>query len=96
MRFWQVNIEFHIFIKGRVQGVGFRWYANNLAQNLGVNGWVRNNADGSVEIVAQGNKENLISFVDKLKSGPPSANVVSLDKQEKKILEKYKDFKVAY
>ncbi len=92
----ELNIEYHILIKGRVQGVGFRWFTQTLAEKLGVFGWVRNNYDGTVEIIAQGPEDILDDFINKLKSGPPSANVSSLEKEKRNIIKEYKNFQVAY
>ncbi|MCR4325088.1 MAG: acylphosphatase [Candidatus Curtissbacteria bacterium] len=62
-------------IYGKVHGVLFRRYAKAEADELGLVGWVRNNKDGSVEIVAQGDEGKLKQFVDWCKKGPPMANV---------------------
>ena len=50
-------------VRGRVQGVGFRWFVEREAHILGIAGWVRNNADGSVEILAQGTHDQLSGCV---------------------------------
>ncbi len=62
-------------VKGRVQGVGFRWFVEREAQMLGVAGWVRNNHDGSVEVLATGNREQLSELHKRLRSGPRAARV---------------------
>lgn len=62
-------------IHGRVQGVGFRWAARQKALQLGLNGWVRNRADGGVETVAEGPAEALKGFVEWLHRGPDGASV---------------------
>src|SRR5262250_2009619 len=62
-------------VRGRVQGVGFRWFVEHEAHMLGVAGWVRNNADGSVEVMAQGSREQLARLRTKLRQGPRAARV---------------------
>jgi acylphosphatase len=52
----------HYLVKGRVQGVGFRWYVHREAGALGLRGWVRNTEDGHVEVVASGEPEELASL----------------------------------
>lgn len=59
-------VQAHIFYSGIVHGVGFRFTAERFAQELGVNGWVRNLSDGRVEIVAESSKENVQEFIDRL------------------------------
>jgi acylphosphatase len=49
----------HLLVKGRVQGVGFRWFVHREAAEIGLRGWVRNTADGHVEIVAAGTPADL-------------------------------------
>ena len=65
----------HARITGRVQGVGFRYYVMGEAETIGLSGWVRNRRDGSVEVVAEGEKEQLSSLVLSLKRGPRSSIV---------------------
>lgn len=62
-------------IYGRVQGVFFRQWAVGQARELGVSGWVRNRADGSVEAHVAGGVRAVIQMVDRLREGPPSARV---------------------
>jgi acylphosphatase len=66
-------------VRGRVQGVGFRFYVQSEAQQLGVTGWVRNNADGAVEVLASGSVEQLAALHAKLRSGPRAARVDDID-----------------
>lgn len=66
-------------IHGRVQGVAFRWYARDRARALGLTGWVRNRADGSVQAVAEGGREALEAFRDWASRGPDSARVDHLE-----------------
>jgi len=69
----------HIFISGRVQGVAFRYYSQKTAQKLGVTGWTRNCMNGKVEIMVEGEKENVIQFIDWCHVGPWSAIVENVD-----------------
>jgi acylphosphatase len=62
-------------IRGRVQGVGFRYFAQATAAREGLHGWVRNLPDGSVEVSAEGEAESVERFERHLRHGPPSARV---------------------
>lgn len=62
-------------VHGSVQGVGFRWFAQREAARLGVVGWVANQADGTVEVVAEGTHAALISMAAALRAGPAAATV---------------------
>jgi len=65
----------YILIDGRVQGVGFRYFALQKANEFCIFGWVRNTPDGKVEIEAEGNPQNLKNFIDWMKIGPSRAIV---------------------
>jgi acylphosphatase len=65
-------------ITGRVQGVGFRWATRRTAAALGLSGWVRNRADGTVEVQAQGDEEAVVDLLRFLHHGPPGAMVTSV------------------
>lgn len=67
--------RFTALISGRVQGVGFRYYAERQAKRLAIAGCISNLADGTVEIVAEGNEEALERLLDWCHQGPPSAAV---------------------
>ena len=69
-------------VKGHVQGVGFRWFTVRAAQNRGITGWVRNNPNGTVETVAEGDADSIREFIDELHRGPMSAAVKSVDYNE--------------
>ncbi|HKI88828.1 MAG TPA: acylphosphatase, partial [Draconibacterium sp.] len=64
-------IQYEINIKGRVQGVGFRYFTQKKANEFHIKGWVKNSPDGRVEIVAQGDETDVNTFIDHLKMGPP-------------------------
>jgi acylphosphatase len=65
----------HILIAGRVQGVGFRWFARVAARRLELSGWVRNRDDGTVEVAASGPQDRLDQFRRQLSRGPDAASV---------------------
>jgi acylphosphatase len=71
-------------VRGRVQGVGFRWFVEREAHLLGIAGWVRNNADGSVEVLAIGSREQLIGLQSRLRQGPRAARVDDVEERETK------------
>ncbi|PYP84520.1 MAG: acylphosphatase [Candidatus Angelobacter sp. Gp1-AA117] len=62
-------------VRGRVQGVGFRWFVDHEARQLGLAGWVRNNIDGTVEVLAMGNDQQLATLFSRLRQGPRAARV---------------------
>jgi acylphosphatase len=65
-------------ITGRVQGVGFRFYMERKARELGITGWVRNRRDGAVEAVVQGNAAAVESMIAWARRGPASAVVAEV------------------
>jgi acylphosphatase len=91
-----MKVRAHVIITGRVQGVYFRGNTRNEAIKNNVNGWVRNLADGRVEAVFEGDKENvdkLISFAGK---GPSGAKVRDLDIKWEEYTGEFGDFKIIY
>ena len=81
-----------IIISGRVQGVFFRYKTKHEAEKLGLTGWVRNNGDGSVEILAEGDKDKLEELVKWCKEGPRSAQVKNVEVKWLLYLEEFKKF----
>ena len=67
-----------LVVHGKVQGVGFRFFVANTADRLGVSGWTRNLSDGSVEILAHGNRQTLDEFTEAVRIGPPGSKVERL------------------
>jgi len=65
----------HLRVTGRVQGVGFRWFVMDRAQEAGVCGWVRNERDGSVEAVVQGPPPVVETVIEAVRRGPMGARV---------------------
>jgi acylphosphatase len=69
-------------VRGRVQGVGFRWFVEREAYTLGVAGWVRNTPDSTVEVFAQGTREQLAGLRSRLQEGPRAARVDAVTESE--------------
>lgn len=65
----------HFLIRGRVQGVGFRWFVHREAEDLGLRGWVRNTESGEVECVAAGDPEDLAELRTALRKGSRGSRV---------------------
>ena len=81
-------------VRGRVQGVGFRWFVEREARLLGVAGWVRNNADGAVEVLAQGSREQLSNLRVRLLQGPRAARVDDVDESEAHLTQGLTTFRI--
>jgi len=69
-------------VRGRVQGVGFRWFVEREAAILQVAGWVRNNYDGTVEVLAQGTRDQLAGLHSRLREGPRAARIDEVEVSE--------------
>ena len=69
------NIRVHIWVKGRVQAVGFRAHVEFHSLQIGVFGWVRNIGRDTVEAVAEGTREQIEQFIEMVKTGPPASRV---------------------
>jgi acylphosphatase len=70
----------HLIISGCVQGVGFRWWVRGQARRLGLSGWVRNRADGTVELTAAGPAEAVEQLAAACQGGPSAARVDSVER----------------
>jgi acylphosphatase len=81
-------------VRGRVQGVGFRWFVEREAHTLGVAGWVRNNFDGSVEVLAMGSRDQLSSLRSRLREGPRAARVDDVEEFEAQPVAGLKTFRI--
>lgn len=81
-------------VRGRVQGVGFRWFVEREAHLLGVAGAVRNKPDGSVEVIAQGTPEQLAGLHGRLREGPRAARVDEVDVSEAEVQPGLSSFRI--
>jgi acylphosphatase len=72
----------HVYVRGRVQGVAFRWSAHRKGQELGLRGWVRNVTDGRVETCFLGDDAAIATMLGWLTHGPPAARVDDISARE--------------
>jgi len=86
------KVRAHLLISGRVQGVAFRYYTQDIAQSLEIKGWVRNCWDGKVEIVAEGEEEKVKKLISRCYQGPGSAIVEKLDIEWEKYRGEFNSF----
>jgi acylphosphatase len=87
---------YHYIVKGRVQGVAFRFYTQKAARDYNIEGTVKNLYNGDVEVYAQGEEENIRQFEVFLRSGPPAAHVLQLIKEESDTPLKYPGFQIIF
>ncbi len=86
-----------MIVSGKVQGVGFRYTTQMKAKEIGINGWVKNLVDGTVEIEAEGDAQKVYKFVDIIKAGPSRfIKVDNVDIETYEELKNYQDFDVVY
>ena len=89
-------IRVHLTITGKVQGVFFRDHTQRKAEELGVTGWVANNADGSVSVVAEGSENKINDFVDWCGSGPSTAEVEKVEVEKLGYMREFSEFNIRY
>ena len=90
----ELTITRNFLVRGRVQGVGFRWYVEREAQMLGIVGWVRNNYDGDVEVLATGTREQLARLRERLQTGPRAARIDRVEEFEGQPVKGLKSFRI--
>jgi len=86
--------EVHAIVVGKVQGVWFRAWTRDLANEMGVTGWVRNTTEDNVEAVGQGDTELLNAFLERLHEGPPLARVTRIDSSWHDVKTQFSRFEV--
>ncbi|MCM8541394.1 MAG: acylphosphatase [Lentisphaeraceae bacterium] len=89
-------LRFHILVSGRVQGVGYRYFAEEKARRSRVSGWVKNLPDGRVEAEIQGQEGDLLELISILRKGPPLGIVKDIVKYEVPLEEKDNTFCIRY
>jgi len=90
------KVRAHLIITGIVQGVFFRMETQRAAAKYGVNGWVRNKRDGSVEAMLEGEKGNVESLIEWCRQGPPRATVNDVDIRWEDFQAEFSDFSVRH
>jgi acylphosphatase len=68
----------YLLVSGRVQGVGYRWFASSQAESLGLTGWARNRREGTVELEVFGPRPRIEKLVQHLREGPPASDVTEV------------------
>ncbi len=86
----------HVIVSGRVQGVAFRYFAQRLAADLSLTGWVRNLHDGRVETVAEGEKGKLEEYVARIHEGPSLARVDDMECFWGDYRAEFEDFRIVF
>ena len=90
------GVRVHLLIKGRVQGVGFRYTALDEAMRLGLTGWVRNTRDGHVEVVAEGSEDQVRRLVTWSHAGPRGALVTDVQQHLLPYTGEFDGFRIRY
>ena len=90
----QNRLSIHVFVSGRVQGVGYRKFAQRQARELKLAGWVRNRMDGRVEAFASGTQTELNLWLEALNKGPLFSQVEKVDSKEVKATDLPTDFAI--
>jgi len=85
-----------IRIHGKVQGVGYRFFATRVARRLGLKGTISNNRDGTVDAVVEGEKDVINDWIEELKEGPRYAEVTKIDQETKDFTGRLGDFDVKF
>jgi len=88
------KIRAHLYVSGRVQGVGFRSSAMARAQSLDINGWVKNLADGRIEAVFEGEENNVKEMIKWMKKGPLFAKVDGVEVSIEDSKNRHKVFQI--
>ncbi|MGD9016959.1 MAG: acylphosphatase [Desulfobacterales bacterium] len=88
------SVRAHVWIRGKVQGVAFRWETRRVAQAHGVCGWVRNLRDGRVEGVFEGDREDVESVLNWCRQGPPIARVEDLSIEWEAVTGEHNGFSI--
>ncbi|MBT4870673.1 MAG: acylphosphatase [Candidatus Diapherotrites archaeon] len=89
-------MQLHIIVKGRVQGVCFRYNVKKVAESLGIDGWVKNISDGDVEALFEGSEIKLIEMLTFVNKGPFGSRVTKIKENWKDKENEFEDFRIKY
>lgn len=84
----------HLMIQGHVQGVCYRMYAREKAECLGLTGWIRNNDDGTVEVMAEGDEKDLKALAAWCRHGPPYSRVTGIGQEYSEATGEFSGFSI--
>jgi acylphosphatase len=90
------NVRAHVVIEGRVQGVFFRSHTQEMAERLGLKGWVKNRRDGRVEAVFEGDKGMVEQMIQWCHRGPSEARVTNVQVDREEYSGEFEDFSIRY
>ncbi len=90
------KVRAHLFVSGWVQGVFFRANTRDKALRYGVKGWVRNLPDGRVEVICEGEREDIQRLIEWCKKGPPGARVEGVEVHWEKYKGEFETFSIKY
>lgn len=85
-----------IKVHGKVQGVGYRFYATRVARRLGLKGWIRNLRDGTVDAVVEGEPDAIDEWIEEIREGPRYAEVTRIDQEKKPFSGSFGEFDVRF
>lgn len=85
-----------IIIHGKVQGVGYRFFATRVARRLGLKGSIENHRDGTVEALVEGEKKAIDEWIEELREGPRYAEVTKIDQETKDFTGSLGDFELKF
>ena len=90
------KVGVHLTIEGRVQGVGFRYFSQRAAISSNLTGFVRNLSDGNVEIVLEGENQNINHFINSIRDDHPYARVLNISQYELPFTGNFESFQIKY
>lgn len=90
----KVKARAHLFVSGRVQGVFFRDHTRRWAAERQLHGWTQNLPDGRVEVCVEGEKEDIIELIGRLRQGPPLSRVDDIDVSWQDIRNEFTTFRI--